>query len=404
MKYKHEINDIVNDINNKSKKKRISGKYSNIANGEDYQVPTQLTYGEITNKREGKAKIVLLFVFFILAVVLVIFAVKYKSQTKAYSLNDGYAMETHVDLIAYGKNGQSAVDNAFSNILMLENMISSDNMSSETVKIAQCAGFESVKISQTTMDILKSAKELSQLTDGMYDITLRPIKDMWDFDQTESYPYIPYDGQLKLMLDYTGYEKLVLDEVNMTAYLPNQACSIELNSASKGAACDGAISSYKNLGISSAMVRAGTSIGVLGSKPGGTAWNIELSDPAKQASTESSKLGTLKLKDSFVSTIGMYEKYFEKDGKVYHHILNPKTAYPVENDLISVSIVCDNGTISDMLSTACFAVGMQESKVLLDKYNAQAIFVDKNNNVYVTSGLKDKFSLENSTYTICDYK
>ncbi len=407
MKYKHEINDIINDNNNKGKKnknKRVLGEYSETIHGEDYQVPTQLTYGDLPYKRKGKAKLVLFLTFFVLAVVAVIFAGKYKSQMKAYSINDSYAMETHVDLIAYGKNGQSAVDNAFSNILMLENMISSNNMSSEIVKIGQCAGFEAVKISQTTMDILKSAKELSQLTNGMYDVTLRPIEDMWDFEQSASYPYIPDDGQLKLMLDYTGYEKLILDEANMTAYLPEQVCGIELNSANKGAACDSAISLYKNSGISSAMVRAGTSIGVLGSKPGGAVWNIELSDPAKQALTEDSKLGTLKLKDSFVSTVGMYEKYFEKDGKVYHHILNPKTAYPVENDLVSVSIVCDNGTISDMLSTACFIVGMQESKVLLDKYNAQAIFVDKNNNVYVTSGLKDKFSLENSAYIICDYK
>ncbi len=405
MKYKHEINDIINDSNNKAKKnrkKRVSRKYNGTRHGEDYQVPTQLTYGDLPYKRKGKVKLVLFFAFFVLAIVAVIFAGKYKFQMKAYTVNDSYAMGTHIDLTVYGKDGQSAVDTAFSNILMLENTISSDNVNSEISKIGKCAGFEAVKISQNTMDILKSAKELSELTGGMYDITVLPIENMWDFNQG-AYPYVPDEEQIKLMLEYTGYQQLILDETNMTAYLPKQICGIQLNSANKGAACDSAISSYKNSGISSAMVRAGASIGVLGSKPGGSDWNIDLSDPAQQSQNSSSVLGTLNLKNSFVSTVGTYERYFERDGKTYHHILNPKTGYPVENDLLSVSVICDSGTMSDMLSTACFTVGMQESKKLLDKYNAQAIFVDKNNNVYVTSGIKDNFSLSNPSYTLCDY-
>ena len=96
-------------------------------------------------------------------------------------------------------------------------------------------------------------------------------------------------------------------------------------------------------------------------------------------------------------------KYFEKDGKIYHHILNPKTGFPVENDLISISVICDNGTMSDILSTACFTVGMEKSKDLLEKYNAEAIFVDKNNNVYVTAGLKNSFSLTNTDYNLNNY-
>ena len=104
--------------------------------------------------------------------------------------------------------------------------------------------------------------------------------------------------------------------------------------------------------------------------------------------------------NQFLSTSGDYEKYFIEDGIRYHHILDPKTGYPVQNGLTSVTIVCDQGYLADGLSTACFVLGMDAAKSLLEKYGAEAVFVDEDKNVYVTSGLMDKFELMKDEYTV----
>ena len=107
-----------------------------------------------------------------------------------------------------------------------------------------------------------------------------------------------------------------------------------------------------------------------------------------------SYMGVLALEgENYVSTSGDYEKYFEQDGVRYHHILDPKTGYPAESGLISVTIVTKNGLLSDGLSTACFVLGLEEGMELIEKYQAEAVFIDKNYNVYVSEGLQDKFQI-----------
>ena len=97
-------------------------------------------------------------------------------------------------------------------------------------------------------------------------------------------------------------------------------------------------------------------------------------------------------------TSGGYERYFEEDGKTYQHILDPKTGYPAESGLISVTIVCDDGWLSDGLSTACFVLGYEDSLPLLETYQAEAVFVTEDKEVIVTDGLKDMFTLTDSSY------
>lgn len=135
-----------------------------------------------------------------------------------------------------------------------------------------------------------------------------------------------------------------------------------------------------------------------GEKPDGSSWKVALTDPRD---TEGDYLGAITLDaNQFLSTSGDYEKYFIEDGIRYHHILDPKTGYPVQNGLTSVTIVCDQGYLADGLSTACFVLGMDAAKPLLEKYDAEAVFVDEDKNVYVTSGLMDKFELMKDGYTV----
>ena len=110
-------------------------------------------------------------------------------------------------------------------------------------------------------------------------------------------------------------------------------------------------------------------------------------------------MGTLKLKNVCVSTSGSYEKFFEQDGKRYHHILNATTGYPANGEFKSVTVVCESGLLSDALSTVCYIVGYRKSIEILEKYEAEAVFIFNNNAVKVTDGLSNKFELTDDSYT-----
>ena len=144
----------------------------------------------------------------------------------------------------------------------------------------------------------------------------------------------------------------------------------------------------------------GSSVMAYGEKPDGSDWKVALTDPRDP---EGDYLSAITLNEGeFLSTSGDYEKYFIEDGKRYHHILDPKTGYPVWNGLDSVTVICDSGLFADGLSTACFVLGMDDALKLLEKYNADAAFVDEDKNIYLTSGMKERFELMKNTYTVKD--
>lgn len=135
-----------------------------------------------------------------------------------------------------------------------------------------------------------------------------------------------------------------------------------------------------------------------GSKPDGSAWQVAVTDPRD---TEGDYLEQLLLNGTeFLSTSGDYEKYFIEDGVRYHHILDPATGYPARSGLTSVTVVCDDGLNADGLSTACFVLGKEKAEELLKKYNADGLFVDASDHVWMTEGMKERFQLLKDTYSI----
>ena len=142
----------------------------------------------------------------------------------------------------------------------------------------------------------------------------------------------------------------------------------------------------------------GSSVMSYGSKPDGSAWQVAVTDPRD---TEGDYLGVVTLNGTeFLSTSGDYEKYFIEDGVRYHHILDPATGYPARSGLTSVTVVCDDGLNADGLSTACFVLGKEKAEELLKKYNADGLFVDDSDHVWMTEGMKERFQLLKDTYSI----
>lgn len=195
----------------------------------------------------------------------------------------------------------------------------------------------------------------------------------------------------------TTDKKTNTDEAVSSIYIEDQ-CTLDLGAVGKGIACDVAQNYLKEQKeVSGAVIAVGGSILLYGSKADGTNWNVAVQNPRGQ---DGEAMGVLSLSGTTnVSTSGDYEKYFMQDGKRYHHILDPSTGYPADSGLISVTVVSDNGLLSDGLSTACFVLGKEKGEKLLESYGAEGIFIDQNKKVTVTKGLKDKFTILNEEYT-----
>lgn len=195
----------------------------------------------------------------------------------------------------------------------------------------------------------------------------------------------------------TADKKTNTDESISSIYIEDQ-CTLDLGAVGKGIACDVAQNYLKQQKeVSGAVIAVGGSILLYGSKADGSNWNVAVQNPRGK---DGEAMGVLSLSGTTnVSTSGDYEKYFMQNGKRYHHILDPSTGYPAESSLISVTVVSDNGLLSDGLSTACFVLGKEKGERLLETYGAEGVFIDQNKKVTVTKGLKDKFTILNEEYT-----
>ncbi|MDD5953281.1 MAG: FAD:protein FMN transferase [Oscillospiraceae bacterium] len=314
--------------------------------------------------------------------------------------NTTFAMGTYLVQTVYGgadsKSRTEAASAATSAINELEQHISWRQTDSDIQKLNNSAGKASVSLHEDTVSILETALDVAQRTEGAYDPTILPLSLLWNFDAGGT--TVPDPSALKEHLQYVDYTQLQLDKQNASAFLKKKHFAVDLGAIGKGAACDAAIDAYRKTDISCGIVASGGSVGVYGKKADGSPWAIGIRNP--NSDDTSAAMGTLSIEDGFVSTSGTYERYFQQDGVTYHHILNPKTGYPADTDLVSVTVHCDNGALSDALSTACLVLGTERSQSLLASYNADAIFITKENQVIVSDGLKDCFTITESSFTL----
>ncbi len=295
-----------------------------------------------------------------------------------------YVMGTLMTQTIYGGNEELA-KKATSEIRVMEAAISNKFNTSEVSKISALAGSGGVE--SKYFDIYKLAVDVSVKSGGAFDITIAPVVDLWGIGTPDA--RVPSREEIEGLLPFVDYGFVKLEDG--TVSLTKEGAALDLGSIGKGAAADLALSVYRDAGISSAIVAVGGSIGVLGGKPGGAPFIIGVRDPKGGGNDY---LGTLALKDISVSTSGSYERFVEKEGVRYHHILDPKTGYPADSGLVSVTVVHENGALCDALSTACFVLGLEKGVKLLDGYGANGIFIDKEDKVFVTKGIQSNFELK----------
>lgn len=300
-----------------------------------------------------------------------------------------FAMDTVMNMTVYDEKGDEVLLEAEKEIQRLENLFSVTKENSEVAKLNEQAGKESVSISKETADLLLTGKTLSKETEDAFDITVSPVVKAWGF--TEETHTVPSQEKLNKLLPLVDAEALSVEENGQKAYLSKVGMAVDLGGIAKGYTADCVMSLLRKEGVSSAVVSLGGNVATIGTKPDGSPWKVAVSNPLQ---TED-YVGMLEVKDSSVVTSGGYQRFFEKDGKKYHHIIDPSTGYPAESGLLSVTILSPNGTRADGLSTALFVMGEEKGLDFWRKnQDFEAIFVTDDNRVVATKGAAKVFTFE----------
>nr|WP_208526396.1 FAD:protein FMN transferase [Clostridium botulinum] len=307
-----------------------------------------------------------------------------------------YLMGTIINIKAYGKNADKAVQASVDKISDIENKMSLNISTSEVNKINKNAGIAPVKVSKNTFDVVKASLIYSEKSKGFFDITVEPLVSIWGIGTDKA--RIPSKDEISTALKLINYKDVVINEKESTIMLKRKGQAIDLGAIAKGYTADELKKVLLNYNVSSAFLSLGGNVYVLGNKPDKTPWKIGVQNPLEP---RGDYLGIVSVSDKSVVTSGNYERFFERNGKRYHHIFDTKTGYPAEKGLISVSIISDKSIDGDALSTSVYTLGLDEGKKLIESLKGvEAIFVTNDKKVYVTSGLKDIFKLTNTDFKL----
>ena len=276
----------------------------------------------------------------------------------------GFACDTIVTVTAYAP--QETVDATLAICADYEKVLSKTAEGSDVWRLNHANG-EPVVVDPETAALLSLAVEIGTLSDGAFDVTIAPASALWDFNADE--PVLPDPDALRTACERIDYRNIVIDGNTVT--LLNGA-EIDLGGIAKGYIADRVAAYLRSQGVASACINLGGNVVTIGTKPNGDPWTIGIRDP-NGAPDESEEV--VSITDGAIVTSGTYERGFTLDGVRYHHVLDPETGMPVSNGLASVTIIGERSDLCDALSTACFVLGEEASKPLLDRFGVSAIFL-----------------------------
>lgn len=313
------------------------------------------------------------------------------------------AMDTAMIFTAYGVNSTKATYAAEEEAYRLEALLSRTDGESP---VARLNSQGTAEVDAELWDLIETAMDYTAATGGAFDITVAPVLLAWGFT-TDEY-HVPSQAELDALLPLVGTEHIRCLGENADGTVTvelDPGTQIDLGAIGKGYASDRVAAIFREYEIPRGLLRLGGSVLALGDRPDGAAWRVGIQDPRDPDSADAFA-AVLNLTDAYAVTSGSYQRYFEQDGKTYHHIIDPATGYPAESGLTSVTVVADsadgNGTLCDALSTALFVMG--EEKALdfwrSGAYDIQLVLVTEDGRVVVTDGLADVLTeIEDNGYT-----
>jgi len=321
-----------------------------------------------------------------------------KINKEPYS-DEQFLLGTYVQIRIYDDGKKDVLKKAFDRVKELGDKITVNQKGSEIDAINDQAGIKPVKVSDDLYPLLKRAYQYSQDSKGGFDMAIGSITQMWHigFDDARKPSQAEIDQGLKLV----DYHKVKLNDQDRSVYLETKGMQLDLGAIAKGFITDEVVKVLKENGVTTAIVDLGGNVYVLGHSPRGVDmdWTVGIQDPNKARNTV---LGSIPERNKTLVTSGIYERFLKVDGKTYHHLFDPKTGYPFDNDIAGVTIIADKSIDGDGLSTAVFSMGVKKGLEYVEGLkNVDAIFVTKEDKVYVSKDIEKSFKLDkDSGYTM----
>lgn len=298
----------------------------------------------------------------------------------------GMYFDTVISVKLYETDDTSILDGCMELCSKYEALFSKTIETSEISKINAAKGAP-VDVSDETIDLIKKGLYYSERSGGAFDITVAPLSDLWNFQDSEKHAgTVPDAAAIDEAVSHIGYQKVMIEGNTVTLTDPQAA--IDLGGIAKGYIADRLKDYIEKKDIEHALIDLGGNVLTIGNKVNHTDYQIGIQKPFGQSGEA---ITSVSVNDQSVVSSGVYERYFKLDGMVYHHILDPKTGYPYENGLLGVTIISDLSVDGDGLSTACFALGLENGLELINQTeNTEAVFITDDYELHYSDGLKQK--------------
>jgi FAD:protein FMN transferase len=304
----------------------------------------------------------------------------------------GLTMGTELKLTAWTSDealARKLFDEVFKDFDRLDSLMSVWKQGSDVLRLNEAAGDHPVPVSPEVLECLRIARQISELTDGRFDVTFGALSDLWRFDDQDKDNRVPDPAEIQKRLSLIDYRRLVIDERAGTAFLQQRGMRAHLGGIGKGYAVERAVKTFRKGGLADFMVQAGGDLYVSGLKDG-RPWRLGINDPRGPGG---SSFAVLELSDATFSTSGDYERFFMKDGVRYHHIIDLQTGQPARL-CRSVTIAAASPVLADGLSKGVFILGPEKGMELIERLpDVEGVIVSAENNVLVSSGLKGRLTI-----------
>lgn len=297
-----------------------------------------------------------------------------------------FGMNTVMSHRAFGVNAREALRAVRAEAGRLERKLSRFLPGSDVSRVNRLAGAKSARLGEDAFRVLSRAVQLSECCGGLFDVTAGPLVALWS--DARKAGKTPEDGEIRAALPLVGFAGLTLNPEKKTVRLALPGQSIDLGGIGKGYAADRFLALFREFGVSSAFSNIGGNVAALGAKPDGSPWRVGIRHPR----VANGLIGMIEVTDQSIVTSGDDQRYFiDERGKRHHHILDPRTGYPAESGIASVTVVAKSSMDADALSTMLFIAGPDEGLRLLRGFPADAVIIDTDMRATVTAGLRDRF-------------
>jgi FAD:protein FMN transferase len=301
---------------------------------------------------------------------------------------EAYVLGTFVTISAHGPNAETAIDAAYAEFNRVEERMSRFRPESEIGRVNENAGLQPVQVSEDTLHVVRTALDYGDRTGGAFDITVGPLLEVWGFgNEPQATRFnLPSQFEIDAARALVGYEKLEITDAG-EIYLPQRGMMLDLGGIAKGYALERAADAMRGAGVDGALINAGGSVKAIGNRPNGQPWRVGIQHPREADGI----LGIVPMADGeVVITSGDYQRYFEVDGRRYHHIVDPATGFPAQ-ELLGVSLVGQDAFVADILSTAVFVVGLEEGQAMIEAENGFGIVaMTPDEQLHVTPALAER--------------